>query len=617
MMLIRIQYTSRFKKYHFSPNYRYKCGYMYHSHTQKTAHLTNLSHLQYRSILKTFTARRAIQPGKQLHAHLAVTGLAHDTILATKLVDLYCSCNFLTLAHQLFDKIPKQNVFLWNVLIRGYAWNGPYEVALELFYRMVDHGVVPDKFTFPFVLKACSSLSAESVGLDVHEHVLRTGWEKDVFIGAALVDMYAKCGNTSRARNVFDKIPDRDVVLWNSMLAGYGQNGFPEECLVLCGEMALNGVRPTVSTLVTAISSAADMSALPRGRELHGYSWRLGFNIQDKVKTALVDMYAKSGLLKVARTVFNSLMEKPVVSWNAMITGYAMHGHAMEALDLFEKMTRDTRPDHITFVGVLSACNHGGLLNKGREFFDLMIHEYKICPTVQHYSSMIDLVGHYGRLDEAYGMINKMPVTPDSGVWGALLNSCKIHGNVELAELALEKLIELDPEEPGKYVIMSNIYAQAGNYKGVEKIRKWMTHKDIKKDDAYSWIEVNNKIHSFLTNDTSHPMCDEINAELERVEKLMLEAGYVPNTTPVFHDVDDDEKRTSLCRHSERLAIAFGLISTPPKTKLLIKKNLNVCEDCHVAIKFMSKITEREIVFRDVNRFHTFKDGVCSCGDYW
>ncbi|KAJ0785197.1 putative tetratricopeptide-like helical domain superfamily, DYW domain-containing protein [Helianthus annuus] len=628
-MLIRVHATARtlpstIIHSNHSPNSHHQWRFLHHKHSPQTTHnphhpsnLTNRSPLEYQSILKTFIARRAIQPGRQLHAHLCVKGFGYDTILGTKLVDLYCSCNYLSNAHQLFDKIPKRNVFLWNVLIRGYAWNGPYNNAVSLYYNMIDHGVVPDNFTFPFVLKACSNLSAIDVGRDVHEHVVRTGWETDVFVGAALIDMYAKCGDVGSARQVFDKIVERDVVMWNSMLAAYAQNGRAEECLVLCGDMALCKMRPTVATLVTAISSAADTAALPQGRELHAYSWRQGFEVQDKVKTALVDMYAKSGSVKVARNLFNMLMEKRVVSWNAMITGYAMHGYATEALALFNKMTCETQPDHITFVGVLSACNHGGLLNKGKELFDLMIREYNIKPTVQHYSSMVDLIGHYGRLEEAYDMIKNMTIRPDSGIWGALLNSCKIHGNVELGELALEKLIELEPDEAGNYVIMSNIYAQAGKWEGVAKIRELMTNKKLKKDVACSWIEVNNKVHAFLSGDTSHPMCDAIDDELKRIEKLMVEAGYVPNIAPVFHDVDDDEKMKMVCRHSERLAIAFGIISTPPKSKLLITKNLRVCEDCHVAIKFISKITEREIVFRDVNRYHHFKDGVCSCGDYW
>lgn len=544
-------------------------------------------------------------------------GLGFDLFLATKLVNFYSVCDSLRNAHLLFDRIPKSNLFLWNVLIRGYAWNGPYEAAISLYHQMLEYGLAPDNFTFPFVLKACSALSAIEEGRNIHEHAIRTGWGTDVFVGAALIDMYAKCGCVGSAREVFDKIEERDAVLWNSMLAAYSQNGHPDESLALCSEMALAGLRPTEATLVTVISASADIAALPQGKELHGFSWRHGFESNDKVKTALVDMYAKCGSVKVARNLFERLKEKRVVSWNAIITGYAMHGHATEALDLFEEMKEKSLPDHITFVGVLAACSHGGLLDEGWMFFESMVRDYRIVPTIQHYTCMVDLLGHCGRLDEAYNLIMQMRAMPDSGVWGALLNSCKIHGNVELGEVALEKLIELDPDDSGNYVILSNIYAQAGKWEGVARLRKLMIDRGIKKGTAYSWIEVKNKVYAFLSGDTSHPDSDAIYAELKRLEGRMKEAGYVPDTGSVFHDVEDDEKTNMVCSHSERLAIAFGLISTPPGTRLLITKNLRVCEDCHVAIKFISKITEREITVRDVNRYHHFEDGICSCGDYW
>ncbi|CAI9091971.1 OLC1v1027095C1 [Oldenlandia corymbosa var. corymbosa] len=571
----------------------------------------------YGSLLQSLIARRSIKHGKQVHARFHCIGLAYNVHLATKLINLYSLCDCLSYAHKLFDRIPKGNRFLWNVLIRGYAWSGPYEAAISLFYKMLDHGLVPDNFTFPFVLKACSALSEINVGMDIHQHVVKTGWEMDVYVAAALVDMYAKCGSVVKAREMFDKILERDVVLWNSMLAAYSQNGHAEECLLLAGEMAFAGVRPTDATLVTAISASADIAAHPKGRELHGYGWRQGFESYDKVQTALVDMYAKCGSLQVARDLFERLVNKRVVSWNAMITGYAMHGHAHEALHLFNRMAQEAHPDHITFVGVLSACNHGGMVDQGRRYFEVMTRDYQIQPTVQHYTCMIDLLGHSNRLDEAYRLIMEMKVTPDSGVWGSLLNSCKIHKNLDLAELALEKLTELEPDDAGNYVILSNMYAQAGRWEGVARLRKLMADKGLKKSTACSWIQVKSRVHAFLCGDTSHPMSDKIYAELDRIGRLMELSGYVPNTEPVFHDVDDDEKRRMICSHSERLAIGFGLISTPPGTKLLITKNLRVCEDCHVAIKFISKITMREIIIRDVNRYHHFKEGACSCGDFW
>ncbi|KAH9714309.1 DYW deaminase domain-containing protein [Citrus sinensis] len=571
----------------------------------------------YGSLLQSCIAQKAVSPGKQIHALISQMGFGFHPVLATKLVHLYSACDCLHNAHQLFDRIPQRNLFLWNVLIRAYAWNGPYEVAIELYYRLLEIGLVPDNFTFPFALKACSALSAIEEGRRIHEDVIRNKWETDVFVGAALIDMYAKCSCVVNARQVFDKILERDVVVWNSMIAAYGQNGQADESIELCREMILTGLKPSEATLVTVISASTDIAALPQGRELHGFSWRHRFELNVKVKTALVDMYAKCGLVKVARNLFEQLGEKRVVSWNAMITGYAMHGHSTKALDLFEKMKDEVQPDHITFVGVLSACSRGGLFDEGRMFFESMVRDYHIDPSVQHYTCMVDLLGHSGRLDEACDLIMQMRVKPDPGVWGALLNSCKLHGHVKLAELALEKLIELEPHDAGNYVILSNIYARAGNWEGVAKLRKLMIDRGIKKSIACSWIEVKNKVHAFLSGDASHPNCDEIYAKLKWLEGRMKEAGYVPGTESVFHDVENDEKANMICCHSERLAIAFGLINTPDGTKLLITKNLKICDDCHIAIKFISKITEREITVRDVNRYHHFKDGICSCGDYW
>ncbi|KAK8954796.1 Pentatricopeptide repeat-containing protein [Platanthera zijinensis] len=573
----------------------------------------------YVSLLQSFVSQKAIGPGKKLHARLLLSNLGFDTVLATKLVNLYSVCNHLTNAHKLFDRIPKRNIFLWNILIRGYAWNGPFETAISLYYQMLDYGLLPDNFTFPFVLKACSALSAIDTGREIHKLAVLTGWESDVFVAAGLIDMYSKCSSVHDARSLFDRISNRDVVLWNSMIAAYSQNGRPSDALSLFRDMALEGFRPSEATLVTVISASADAAALPRGREIHGFGWRMGFSSFDKVNTSLVDMYMKSGWVRLARVLFEQLVEKRIVSWNAMISGYAMHGHAIEALSLFDKMKKEAilLPDNITFVGVLSACSHAGMVHEGQRFFDSMQQDFSISPTVQHYTCLIDLLGHAGRLEEAHQLIGTMPMKPDSGVWGALLNGCKIHGDVELGEKALRELINLEPDDAGNYVILSNLYCQARMWEEAAKIRNKMIDRGLKKSIACSWIEVKNYNHAFLVGDLSHPQSDEIYGELERLEGLMQQAGYVPDTMSVFHNVGDDEKRNMVRSHSERLAIAFGLISTPSGARLMVKKNIRVCEDCHVAIKFISRIVNREIIIRDVNRYHYFKDGQCSCRDYW
>ncbi|TVU08722.1 hypothetical protein EJB05_42134, partial [Eragrostis curvula] len=577
------------------------------------------SYDHYTATLRSCIAARAVRPGRQLHARLLVSGLGLHAALATRLVDLYASSGHVADARRLFDGMPQRSVFVWNVLIRAYARDGPREAAVELYRALLETGMEPDNFTYPPVLKACAALLDLGTGREVHDRVARTRWSADVFVRAGLVDMYAKCGCVDEARAVFDGTAVRDAVVWNSMIGACGQNGRPAEALVLCRDMAAEGVGPTIATLVSTISAAADAAALPRGRELHGYGWRRGFGLQDKLKTSLLDMYAKSGWVRVARILFEQLMHRELVSWNAMICGYGMHGHADEALELFSKMRTEAQvtPDKITFVGVLSACNHGGMAKEAKEFFDLMVSVYSIKPTVAHYTCLVDVLGHSGRFDEATDLIKRMPVEPDSGIWGALLNGCKIHKNVELAELALQKLIELEPEDAGNYVLLSNIYAQSGKWEETARVRKLMTNRGLKKIIACSWIELKGKSHGFLVDDTSHPRSDEIYEELERLEGLMAQAGYVPDTRPVFHNVEDDEKRNMVRGHSERLAIALGLITTPPGTKILVTKNLRVCEDCHVVIKLISWIVQREIIIRDVNRYHHFVNGECSCKDHW
>lgn len=575
--------------------------------------ISRFGYRDYCALLQTLLAKKSLSTGKKLHGRLLISGFGFHTILATKLVTLYSTCNSLDNAHKLFDRIPKENIYLWNVLIRGYAWHGPHEMAIKLYYEMINHGILPDSFTFPFMLKACSALSAIDTGKEVHELAVRTGWEKDVFVGAGIVDMYAKCGCVADARDVFDRMSERDVVVWNTMIGAYTHNGRPLEAIDLLKDMVLDGFSPTVATLVTVISASADSATLLNGRVIHGFSVRRGYESDDKVKTALVDMYSKSGWVAIARRLFEKLTVKRVVSWNAMINGYAMHGHAGEALNLFYRMEENmVVPDNITFVGVLSACSSGRLLEDGRRFFNLLTR-----PTIQHYTCMIHLLGHSGRLDQAYDLINQMPMQPDSGVWGSLLNACKIHRKVELGEVALQKLIELEPDDAGNYVLLANIYAQAGKWEEAAKLRNQMVDLGLKKTIACSWIDVKNTVHAFVVGDTSHPQSNEIYSELDRIEGLMAEAGYVADTMPVFHDVDDDEKKNMVRSHSERLAVAYGLISTPPETKLLITKNLRVCEDCHAAIKLISRISNREIIVRDVNRYHNFRNGECSCKDYW
>eukprot|EP01018_Ginkgo_biloba_P007785 Gb_19828 [translate_table: standard] len=569
----------------------------------------------YASLLQACTNIEAL---KQMHAHMLRSGTDQNVFLGTKLVTMYAKNGNLVDARLVFDHMPERNVFSWNTMIGGYARDGHCEETLRMYFEMRRAGIQPDNFTFPFVLKACTSLSALQGGRDIHHHIVRTGFESDVFVGACLVDMYAKCGSIEDARQVFDKMSRRDVVSWTVMIGGYVQNGRAHEALTLFHEMQLSGMTPDKVTMVSMISACAHLGALQQGKWIHDCVSRSGFESDIIVGSALIDMYCKCGSVDIARQVFDKMSKRNVVSWSAMIAGYGMHGHGEDALALFNQMQEtDMKPNHITFVSVLSACSHAGLVEEGWRYFNCMDRDYCITPGVKHYTCMVDLLGRAGHLEEAQNFIKKMPLPPDAGVWGALLGACRIHCNIELGEDVAERLFKLEPENAGYYVLLSNIYAAAGRWNDIAKVRAMMTDRGLKKTPGRSWIEVNDKVHTFRVGDKSHPRSKEIYAMLETLVGQMEAAGYVPNTNFVLHDVEEEIKEDILCSHSEKLAIAFGLITTSPGSPIRITKNLRICGDCHSATKFISKIVNREIIMRDANRFHHFKDGLCSCGDYW
>uniref|UniRef100_UPI0040747504 Synthetic PPR-DYW protein n=1 Tax=synthetic construct TaxID=32630 RepID=UPI0040747504 len=569
-------------------------------------------------VLKACASLSSLKEGKQIHGHVIKSGFESDVYVQSALIDMYAKCGELEDARKVFDEMPERNVVSWNAMISGYAQNGQSEEALELFREMQQEGIKPSEFTFCSVLSACASLGSLEMGKQIHGYVIKSGFESIVFVGNALIDMYAKCGSIEDARKVFDEMPERTVVSWTAMISGYAQNGQSEEALELFREMQREGVKPDEVTLPSVLSACANLGALEQGKQIHAYVIKSGFESDVFVGSALIDMYAKCGSIEDARKVFDKMPERDVVSWNAMIAAYAQHGHGKEALQLFQQMQQEgVKPSEVTFTSILSACSHAGLVDEGHHYFESMSPDYGITPRVEHYGCMVDLLGRAGRLDEAEDLIKSMPFQPNVVVWGTLLGACRVHGDVERGERAAERILELDPESAAPYVLLSNIYAAAGRWDEAAKVRKLMKERGVKKEPGCSWIEVNNKVHEFVAGDKSHPQTKEIYAELERLSKQMKEAGYVPDTKFVLHDVEEEEKEQLLCYHSEKLAIAFGLISTPPGTPLRIIKNLRVCGDCHTATKFISKIVGREIVVRDANRFHHFKDGVCSCGDYW
>lgn len=519
---------------------------------------------------------------------------------------------------KVFDMMPYRDLVSWNTVIAGSAQNGMYEEALSMLKEMGNNNMKPDSYTLSSVLPIFAEYVDVIKGKEIHGHAIRNGFDADVFIGSSLMDMYAKCTRMEDSLRVFDLLPRRDAISWNSIIAGCVQNGMCDEGLRFFRQMLIAKIKPMPVTFSSIMPACAHLTTLHLGKQLHGYIIRSRFDDNVYIASSLVDMYAKCGNIRTARWIFDRIETHDMVSWTAIIMGCAFNGYAHDAISLFEQMEAEgTKPCYVTLIAVLTACSHAGLIDKAWEYFNSMTQRFGIAPGLEHYAALADLLGRAGRLEEAYNLISNMHIEPTGSVWLTLLAGCRVHKNVELAEKVAEKIFMVDPLNMGAYMILSNVYAAARRWKDVARLRVSMKKKGMRKKPACSWIEVRNKVHAFVAGDNSHPYYDRINVTLKVLLEKMEREGYVPDTNEVLHDVDEEQKKALLSSHSERLAIAFGIISTPAGTPLRITKNIRVCVDCHTAIKFISKIVGREIIVRDNSRFHHFNGGKCTCGDYW
>ncbi|KAJ0972724.1 hypothetical protein J5N97_020683 [Dioscorea zingiberensis] len=575
-------------------------------------------YLNPRSFISALVQCRNTHEIRRVHAYAITTSMIQNLGVANKLLYIYAGHKALTDASALFSRMEQRDNVSWSVMVGGLAKVGDYPRCLETFREFVRSGSRVDNFTLPFVLRVCRDTESVRLGLEIHHLVYKSGLHADVFVSAALVDMYVKCGHLEDARKVFDKMRNKDLVSWTVMISGHAECGNPEESLVLFDQMRESGIVPDKVTMVTVVFACAKLGAMHKAKIIHEYIEKRNFSLNVILGTAMIDMYAKCGSVVAAREIFDGMKEKNVITWSSMMLAYGIHGQGRKALELFPEMLQSgIRPNRITFVSILYACSHAGLVEEGRQFFYLMGREYLLDPDVKHYTCMIDLLGRAGKLDEAIELIENTPIEKDEGLWGAFLGACRIHGNIGLAEKAAKALLELSPRNSGYYVLLSNIYAKAGRWEDVAKMRELMTSMRLKKTPGWTWIEINNKIHQFSVGDKSHPQSKEIYEMLKILSEKLELAGYVPDTDFVLHDVDEELKAGFLYTHSEKLATAYGLLATPEGTTIRIIKNLRVCGDCHTFMKLISSITPREIVFRDANRFHHFKEGFCSCVDYW
>ncbi|KAJ7522322.1 hypothetical protein O6H91_18G006400 [Diphasiastrum complanatum] len=426
-------------------------------------------------VLKACSNLQAIEKGKAIHAQIIDMGLESDVSIGNILIEMYGKCGRLNEAWEVFDRLPVNDMLSWNVLITGYVENGFYEQALKLFDILLSKGMAPNEIMCLSILRACGNMVNKKYGQSVHNLIIQSDYATDKFLGSALVDMYIKCDSLNEAHEVFESYSDRDVVLWNVMIAGYVHRGLGHRVFDLFKRMLQEGVRPTCITFLSILKACGNAAILNEGKFIHSEIVKNGFQLNLSVGNALIDMYCNCGSLDDAQHLFDSFPERDPISWNAMIAGYAQHGLAEQALQCFGKMLQEgVKPNEATFVSVLSACSHGSLLEDGFLFFHAISNHMSSVLSRQHYACMVDLLCRAGKLLEVEKFINMIPIQPEAVMWMSVLGACQSHRDVELGRRCFECIMKLDPRNTAAYVLMSNIYAASGRWEEKAELRTKM-----------------------------------------------------------------------------------------------------------------------------------------------
>ncbi|KAL1324724.1 hypothetical protein HN51_034881 [Arachis hypogaea] len=558
---------------------------------------------------------------KQFQAHLITTGKFQSHPSRTKLIELCAlspAASNLSFAAEIFRQVNAPKTNDWNAILRGLAKSPNPTNAITWFRTISRSPQKIDALTCSFALKACARALALSEGTQIHSQILRFGFDADVLLVTTLLDVYAKSGDLDAAKQVFDEMSIRDIASWNVMISGLAQGSWPNEAIDLFNRMKEEGWRPDEVTVLGALSACSQLGAVRQGEIVHRYIVDEKLDMNGIVCNAVIDMYGKCGFVDKAYLVFNKMScKKTLITWNTMIMAFAMNGDGYKALDLLDQMVLEGMlPDDVSYLSALCACNHAGLVEEGVRLLDTMI-ESGVKPNIKHYGTVVDLLGRAGRLQEAYDIINSMPMMPDIVFWQTLLGASKTYGNVEMAEIASKKLVEMGSNASGDFVLLSNVYAAQQRWHDVGRVRETMKNSDVRKVPGFSYTEIDGKMHKFVNADQSHPNSKEIYMKLDEIRFKIKAYGYDAETNLVLHDIGDEDKENVLNFHSEKLAVAYSLISTRDGTPIHVIKNLRICVDCHAVLKIISKIYSREIIVRDRARFHRFKEGECSCRDYW
>ncbi|KAL3812585.1 hypothetical protein ACJIZ3_013853 [Penstemon smallii] len=589
--------------------------------------------------------------GERVSDYVRGSGLTTNDLMVNALADMYMKCGVSDKANQLFDECgDRKNLVLYNMFMSNYMRLGKVKEAIDIFREMLEIGPKPDRVTMLSIISTSAEFGNFRFGMQCHAYVLRNGLETSDSIANSIIDMYAKCGKQELACKVFDQMSNKTTVSWNSLLAGFARNddvnsarrmfeempeknlvswntmisalvqqSFFKEAIELFHSMQNEGIIADKMTMVGITSACGYLGALNLAKWTYNYIEKHNIQRDMKLDTSLIDMFARCGDTQSAMEVFNTMNEQDVSSWTVAIGAMAMEGNGKQALELFHEMIeKQVVPDEVVFAGVLTACSRSGLVEQGIDIFKNMKEKHGVEPNIVHYGCVVDLLGRAGLLEKALEFINGMPMAPNDAIWSAFVSACRVHKNEEMASRVNKMIAKSGNDKTGIQILLSNIYASKGKWDEVSKVRMYMKEKGMKKKvPGSSSIEVNGAIHEFTSGDESHSMNEITTSMLEEIRCRIRDEGYVPDLTNVLLDIDEQEREFLLSRHSEKLAIAFGLVSSGRGMPIRVAKNLRICSDCHSFAKMVSKVYEREIVIRDNNRFHFFSRGLCSCGDYW
>uniref|UniRef100_A0A0D3HLU6 DYW domain-containing protein n=1 Tax=Oryza barthii TaxID=65489 RepID=A0A0D3HLU6_9ORYZ len=589
------------------------------------------SHYTLGATLNACLASCDVDLGKQVHGYAIKYGAESITSMGNSLCRLYSKLGSLDSALRAFWRIPEKNVITWTTMISACAEDEEcVELGLSLFIDMLMDGVMPNEFTLTSVMSLCGTRLDLNLGKQVQAFSFKIGCETNLPVKNSTMYLYLRKGETDEAMRLFEQMEDASIITWNAMISGYAQimdsakddlqarsRGF--QALTIFRDLKRSVMKPDLFTFSSILSVCSAMMALEQGEQIHAQTIKSGFLLDVVVNSALVNMYNKCGCIQDANKAFLEMPTRTFVTWTSMISGYSQHGQPQEAIQLFEEMRlAGVRPNEITFVSLLSACSYAGLVEEAEHYFDMMKKEYCIEPVVDHYGCMIDMFVRLGQVEDAFSFIKRTGFEPNEAIWSSLVAGCRSHGNMELAFYAADKLLELKPKGIETYILLLNMYISTERWQDVARVRKLMKQEDVGILRDRSWITIKDKVYFFRANDRTHPQATELYQLLENLLEKAKAIGYEPYQNAELSDSEDDEKPAagSLKHHSERLAVALGLLQTPPGATVRVTKNITMCRDCHSSIKLFSLLENREIIVRDSKRLHKFKDGRCSCGDF-